>query len=43
MVWVYDRTESLLLAMLMHGSATGGLVFRHGRFGSYDGSCTISG
>jgi uncharacterized protein len=26
MVWVYDRTESLLVAMLMHGSATGGLV-----------------
>jgi membrane protease YdiL (CAAX protease family) len=26
MVWVYDRTESLLLAMLMHGSATGSLV-----------------
>jgi membrane protease YdiL (CAAX protease family) len=26
MVWVYDRTESLLLAMLMHGSATAGLV-----------------
>jgi uncharacterized protein len=25
-VWVYDRTESLLLAMLMHGSATGSLV-----------------
>jgi uncharacterized protein len=22
MVWVYDRTESVLLAMLMHGSAT---------------------
>ena len=22
MVWVYDRTESLLLAMLMHGSLT---------------------
>jgi membrane protease YdiL (CAAX protease family) len=26
MVWVYNRTESLLLAMLMHGSATGSLV-----------------
>src|SRR5829696_4581174 len=26
MVWVYDRTESLLLAMLMHGSATGSVV-----------------
>jgi len=26
MVWIYDRTESLLLAMLMHGSATGSLV-----------------
>src|SRR5215218_9442012 len=26
MVWVYDRTESLLVAMLMHGSATGSLV-----------------
>jgi uncharacterized protein len=26
MVWVYERTESLLLAMLMHGSATGSLV-----------------
>jgi uncharacterized protein len=26
MVWVYGRTESLLLAMLMHGSATGSLV-----------------
>jgi uncharacterized protein len=26
MVWVYARTESLLLAMLMHGSATGSLV-----------------
>jgi membrane protease YdiL (CAAX protease family) len=26
MVWVYDRTESLLLVMLMHGSATGSLV-----------------
>src|SRR5215213_1775824 len=26
MVWVYDRTGSLLLAMLMHGSATGSLV-----------------
>jgi membrane protease YdiL (CAAX protease family) len=26
MVWVYDRTESLLLAMLMHGSATASLV-----------------
>ena len=26
MVWVYDRTDSLLLAMLMHGSATGSLV-----------------
>ena len=26
MVWVYHRTESLLLAMLMHGSATGRLV-----------------
>jgi len=26
MVWVYHRTESLLLAMLMHGSATGSLV-----------------
>jgi hypothetical protein len=26
MVWVYDRTESLLLAMLMHGSATGSPV-----------------
>jgi membrane protease YdiL (CAAX protease family) len=26
MVWVYDRTESLLLAMLMHGSCTGSLV-----------------
>jgi uncharacterized protein len=25
-VWVYDRTESLLVAMLMHGSATGSLV-----------------
>jgi len=23
MVWVYDRTESLLLAMLMHMSLTG--------------------
>jgi uncharacterized protein len=26
MVWVYDRTESLLVAMLMHGSSTGSLV-----------------
>jgi uncharacterized protein len=26
MVWVYDRTGSLLVAMLMHGSATGSLV-----------------
>jgi membrane protease YdiL (CAAX protease family) len=26
MVWVYDRTESLLLAMLMHASLTGSLV-----------------
>jgi membrane protease YdiL (CAAX protease family) len=26
MVWVYEHTESLLLAMLMHGSATGSLV-----------------
>ena len=26
MVWIYERTESLLLAMLMHGSATGSLV-----------------
>ena len=26
MVWVYERTESLLVAMLMHGSATGSLV-----------------
>ena len=26
MVWVYERTESLLLAMLMHGSATASLV-----------------
>jgi membrane protease YdiL (CAAX protease family) len=26
MVWVYDRTRSLLLAMLMHASLTGGLA-----------------
>jgi membrane protease YdiL (CAAX protease family) len=26
MVWVYDRTESLLLAILMHASLTGSLV-----------------
>jgi len=26
MVWVYDRTESLLMAMLMHVSLTGGLA-----------------
>jgi membrane protease YdiL (CAAX protease family) len=26
MVWVYDRTESLLVAMLMHVSLTGGLA-----------------
>jgi len=26
MVWVYDRTESLLVAMLMHASLTGSLV-----------------
>ena len=26
MVWVYERTGSLLVAMLMHGSATGSLV-----------------
>ncbi len=26
MVWVYDRTGSLLLSMLMHGSLTGGLA-----------------
>jgi uncharacterized protein len=26
MVWVYEHTESLLVAMLMHGSATGSLV-----------------
>jgi len=27
MVWVYDRTESLLLAMLMHASLTGFVLF----------------
>ena len=26
MVWVYDRTQSLLLAMLMHGSLTAGML-----------------
>jgi membrane protease YdiL (CAAX protease family) len=26
MVWLYDRTRSLLLAMLMHASLTGGLA-----------------
>ena len=27
MVWVYDRTQSLLLAMLMHASLTGFVLF----------------
>jgi len=27
MVWVYDRTGSLLVAMLMHASLTGGVLF----------------
>jgi hypothetical protein len=27
MVWLYDKTESLLLAMLMHGSLTGSTLF----------------
>jgi CAAX protease family protein len=27
MVWVYDRTESLLVAMLMHASFTGGVLY----------------
>lgn len=27
MVWVYDRTESLLVAMLMHASLTGSVLF----------------
>lgn len=27
MVWVYDRTQSLLLAMLMHASLTGNVLF----------------
>ena len=26
MVWVYDRTQSLLIAMLMHGSLTAGML-----------------
>ena len=26
MVWVYDRTESLLVAMLMHASLTAGML-----------------
>jgi membrane protease YdiL (CAAX protease family) len=26
MVWVYDRTESLLMAMLMHAGLTGGVL-----------------
>lgn len=27
MVWVYDRTESLLVAMIMHASLTGSILF----------------
>ena len=27
MVWVYDRTESLLVAMLMHASLTASVLF----------------
>ena len=27
MVWVYDRTESLLVATLMHGSLTASTIF----------------
>jgi membrane protease YdiL (CAAX protease family) len=27
MVWVYDRTQSLLVAMLMHASFTGGVLY----------------
>jgi hypothetical protein len=27
MVWVYDKTESLLISMLMHASLTGSILF----------------